>query len=435
MDPVGRMISVTSFASAAPSQWAEDTPKCQNPSCNAKFTLVVRRHHCRVCGQCVCNKCSPNRLQLDGHAGPQRVCTPCVRGQPPEVDAILGLQTSGLQKVSEIGELEARVQQKDSEIAALRALVAQRAPEAGAPGAGVRREDPEVAALEAQVAALEARVQQQDSEAAALEAQVQQRDSEVRALEAQARQRDSEVAALEARARQRDSETAELGAQVQQRDSEIRALESQVQQKDSDIAALEARARRRGSGAEAPTSAANALKSASSPAQLPIAARRGAAAGAAGGPEAGELDGPPSPGSAVARDLTPMARGGGREADDGEFGLAASQFDEVSRKQTIIRSMTRVTLDTPEADDTYFGISKCQLEEAGRRPTVHEEVVLEQVSQLAERLPAFLGALAGVMNVEVPRLDHESDTEACEKTMSSLEGVFPELERRLQVTQ
>lgn len=245
-------------------------------------------------------------------------------------------------------------------------------------------------------------------------------------------EKDSRITALEDQVQQQDSEIGALQAQVQQRASEVGALEARLQEKDSEIAALEARVRQRESEIEA-------LRRRSGPAQLPIAARRGKAAGAAEQhPEAesqGEaLDGQPSPGSTVARGLTPTTGGGGREADDGEIGFAASEHDEPSSRKTIITSvsMTPMTQDFPEADDKDFGISKCQLEEAGRRQTVHEEVVLEQFSQLAERLPAFLGALAAVMKVEVPRHDHEEDAEACEKTMSALEGVFPELERQLQ---
>lgn len=43
--------------------WARDSDKCH--LCQAKFSLGVRRHHCRSCGECVCSGCSPYRVQLD----------------------------------------------------------------------------------------------------------------------------------------------------------------------------------------------------------------------------------------------------------------------------------------------------------------------------------------------------------------------------------
>ncbi|XP_054749688.2 rabenosyn-5-like [Lytechinus pictus] len=38
--------------------WAEDSDVRFCPSCGDKFSLAVRRHHCRLCGSIMCNKCS-----------------------------------------------------------------------------------------------------------------------------------------------------------------------------------------------------------------------------------------------------------------------------------------------------------------------------------------------------------------------------------------
>lgn len=57
--------------------WQQDRSDCGR--CGARFSLLVRRHHCRCCGRCLCDKCTPNRLVLafvDGDA-PQRVCRDC----------------------------------------------------------------------------------------------------------------------------------------------------------------------------------------------------------------------------------------------------------------------------------------------------------------------------------------------------------------------
>lgn len=57
------------------SQWQEDTIGCT--ICSSEFGGVMnRRHHCRMCGKCVCHDCSPNVLQMKGKL--ERVCNPCV---------------------------------------------------------------------------------------------------------------------------------------------------------------------------------------------------------------------------------------------------------------------------------------------------------------------------------------------------------------------
>merc|ERR1719312_873550 len=46
--------------------------------CEAKFTMVKRRHHCRACGKVLCGSCCSNKFPLpilEGKEG--RVCLPC----------------------------------------------------------------------------------------------------------------------------------------------------------------------------------------------------------------------------------------------------------------------------------------------------------------------------------------------------------------------
>lgn len=56
-----------SFAApAVVAAWSPDTPNCA--LCGAGFGagfLKSRRHHCRRCGKCVCNPCSPFRMHLE----------------------------------------------------------------------------------------------------------------------------------------------------------------------------------------------------------------------------------------------------------------------------------------------------------------------------------------------------------------------------------
>jgi hypothetical protein len=55
--------------------WQADTPSCT--LCDATFSLAKRRHHCRVCGSCVCGPCSPHELRLTSSEPPVRVCSRC----------------------------------------------------------------------------------------------------------------------------------------------------------------------------------------------------------------------------------------------------------------------------------------------------------------------------------------------------------------------
>lgn len=57
--------------------WQEDTEDCN--VCRKKF-VIRRRHHCRICGRCVCQGCSPNVVQLGGYDAPQRACSLCISG-------------------------------------------------------------------------------------------------------------------------------------------------------------------------------------------------------------------------------------------------------------------------------------------------------------------------------------------------------------------
>lgn len=58
--------------------WIPDSEAASCMICDAKFTMVRRRHHCRACGQVLCSLCCSDRSSLsymDGKEG--RVCKPC----------------------------------------------------------------------------------------------------------------------------------------------------------------------------------------------------------------------------------------------------------------------------------------------------------------------------------------------------------------------
>ncbi|KAI9265923.1 hypothetical protein BY458DRAFT_513040 [Sporodiniella umbellata] len=44
--------------------WEPDRHASECRRCHRRFNFLVRRHHCRRCGQIVCDKCSSNRIRL-----------------------------------------------------------------------------------------------------------------------------------------------------------------------------------------------------------------------------------------------------------------------------------------------------------------------------------------------------------------------------------
>ncbi|ETW01924.1 hypothetical protein H310_06469 [Aphanomyces invadans] len=46
--------------------------------CNTKFTLFLRRHHCRSCGDVVCGHCAESKREVYGLVGMHRVCDACL---------------------------------------------------------------------------------------------------------------------------------------------------------------------------------------------------------------------------------------------------------------------------------------------------------------------------------------------------------------------
>ncbi|CAI5743433.1 unnamed protein product [Hyaloperonospora brassicae] len=79
--------SATSVAASAPrdtvsGRWLDDAAARVCGKCARGFSLVNRRHHCRVCGEIFCHACSRTRLVLATSADEiprrQRVCDVCV---------------------------------------------------------------------------------------------------------------------------------------------------------------------------------------------------------------------------------------------------------------------------------------------------------------------------------------------------------------------
>ena len=60
--------------------WVRDESVSMCMACDAIFTAIRRRHHCRACGHVYCGKCSQFRAPLDYDGCKQnRVCNKCYR--------------------------------------------------------------------------------------------------------------------------------------------------------------------------------------------------------------------------------------------------------------------------------------------------------------------------------------------------------------------
>ncbi|XP_029475851.1 zinc finger FYVE domain-containing protein 1-like isoform X2 [Rhinatrema bivittatum] len=66
---------------ARPSYWVSDTEVTHCQQCKRTFTPKVSKHHCRACGQGICNSCSQQRRPVPsrGWHHPVRVCDDCSR--------------------------------------------------------------------------------------------------------------------------------------------------------------------------------------------------------------------------------------------------------------------------------------------------------------------------------------------------------------------
>lgn len=59
-----KLSVMPSLAVIEKSEWQLDSEAQECFLCHKVFTLIMRRHHCRLCGHAVCNKCSTNRKAL-----------------------------------------------------------------------------------------------------------------------------------------------------------------------------------------------------------------------------------------------------------------------------------------------------------------------------------------------------------------------------------
>lgn len=56
----------------------KDRIVCAIKVCSKKFSALVRRHHCRICGDIVCATCSQGRIQANEQKKMERACKDCM---------------------------------------------------------------------------------------------------------------------------------------------------------------------------------------------------------------------------------------------------------------------------------------------------------------------------------------------------------------------
>lgn len=70
-------VEVEEIEAEAPI-WEPDSAANNCTLCKGEFSLLNRRHHCRMCGKLVCGNCSPHRVVLPNiDTTKQRVCVQC----------------------------------------------------------------------------------------------------------------------------------------------------------------------------------------------------------------------------------------------------------------------------------------------------------------------------------------------------------------------
>lgn len=58
-------------------KWTEDSDVISCSLCQKEFSIIVRKHHCRNCGQIFCNECSSKMAPIASNKKPVRVCDSC----------------------------------------------------------------------------------------------------------------------------------------------------------------------------------------------------------------------------------------------------------------------------------------------------------------------------------------------------------------------
>jgi len=79
------MVELSVKCVAYKTGWVKDTDANECQACDTPFGLIKRRHHCRICGLCICHECSSQHngkvklIQIeDKEPNGSRICNRCV---------------------------------------------------------------------------------------------------------------------------------------------------------------------------------------------------------------------------------------------------------------------------------------------------------------------------------------------------------------------
>ena len=92
-----------------PANWVCDGERQACIGCAVQFAFAVRRHHCRICGEIFCDKCSAWKVWLSWTAsGGTRACTPCYAKELTKLAEVELVLEKGHRKVAAETAAEAR---------------------------------------------------------------------------------------------------------------------------------------------------------------------------------------------------------------------------------------------------------------------------------------------------------------------------------------
>ena len=90
--------------------WMPDSAVTVCSLCTIRFSVTVRKHHCRLCGQIFCNMCSSANIpgEVVNQSGYVRACKTCAQlvvTQYPGTKTDESMVTKALTEDNEVGEL------------------------------------------------------------------------------------------------------------------------------------------------------------------------------------------------------------------------------------------------------------------------------------------------------------------------------------------
>ncbi|EDV27644.1 uncharacterized protein TRIADDRAFT_53557 [Trichoplax adhaerens] len=72
-------------------KWVKDSEVARCMQCSSQFSVLLRRHHCRICGKIFCHSCSDYWIETPHDRKPLRSCQKCYKnylGEPPETEKL-----------------------------------------------------------------------------------------------------------------------------------------------------------------------------------------------------------------------------------------------------------------------------------------------------------------------------------------------------------